>query len=184
VTAHDAGYARFTVPLPAGADGSRLWRVIGELEGHVAVNVVDRSGMVALLTDAVVDTAISERQPSLTVDALPETRYREIAHAKAQGAIERAAALRAAWRTRPIADTASQLQTLLQGLSEVALLASLFARQRRIKAIAAAADTLVTLAGQLTESAFQFDDTVRASDDLHHEIVPVLARLAKSIGPR
>jgi hypothetical protein len=180
VTAPDAGYVRFIRPIPGGADRARLWQAIGRIEGHVAVNAVDASGAVALLTDASVDALAGQR--SVTVEALPEQRFREIAGSKIRGALETATTLRAAWRTRPIGDTASQLQTLLQRLTEIALLASLFARQRRSRAGGREADALVTLAGQLSRSAFHFDDTVRASDDVHHEIIPALQRLSKTLG--
>lgn len=176
-------YARVTIDLPLGADPRRIWRRLGSVEGRVAVNVVDATGQPALITDAVVAELQTGSRRAITIEALPERRYLEIASGKLDLALADVPVLRAAWRTRPIGDTATTLQTLLQRLTELALLVSLLGHQRARPTLVTAADRLRALGAQLAASAFQLDDTVRASDDVHYELLPVLRRLQPLLRP-
>src|SRR5262249_21833369 len=110
----DLDYARVTIDLPQNADTRRIWRQLGGLDGHIAVNVIDATGQPALITDAVVAELQTVGRGAVAVDALPELRYLEIATRKLDLALADVPTLRAAWRTRPIGDTAATLQTLLQ----------------------------------------------------------------------
>jgi hypothetical protein len=176
-------YARFSIALPSNATAKRIWQRLGGVEGYISVNALDANGQPAMLSEALVEECRATGATALRVEALPDEQYKQIASTTLDQAVEAIAALRAAWRTRPIGDTATELQALLRRLNDLALLASLFAHQRAKPSLLAAAMRLPPLSAQLAASSFQLDDTVRAADDAHYEILPVLRQLQPALRP-
>ncbi len=95
-------YARFSITVPPNATAKRIWHRLGGIEGYISVNALDANGQPAILSEALVEEYRATGATALHVEALPEEQYKQVASTALDQALAAIAALRAAWRTRPI----------------------------------------------------------------------------------